>query len=174
MNIDIIVFTEAQYATLNYEQRKILYAAQEKKNAMQKQLETDRENAKLQLIANGTARSNMLSLLYLELEDEYDRAVSDLRTVTLDAIVSAIDPSDSSGDDTEGTGSSVETSEVVYDPSNPDYSLSYADRFRLVKEYYMKIEDPERRYAAFLEDPAAEDYLGEYYSTMKYYLESFL
>lgn len=173
MNIDIINFTEAQYATLNYEQRKILYAAQEKKNALQKQLDTDRENAKLQLIANGTARSNMLSLLYLELGDEYDRAVSDLRTVTLDAIVNAIDPSDSSGDTTEGS-SSVETNEVVYNPSNPDNSLSYADRFRLVKEYYMQIEDPAQRYTAFLGDSVAEDYLGEYYFTMKYYLESFL
>lgn len=164
MNIDILSLTEAQLAALSYTQRGILYEGQQKKDELTAQLIKDREEAKLSLIALGTARSDMLHYKYVALDEDYEQAVQLLAKKTLEAMESA--PAD-------GTVSTVTTTEYSY-PDSPDYSLSYPDRFAAVRVYYMKIEDATERYSTFLEDKLAKTYLGEYYYTMRYYLKSFL
>jgi len=164
MNIDILNLTDAQIAALSYAQRKVLYEGQQKKDKLTCQLEEDRKNAELLLIAMGTARSDMLHYKYLSLEKDYEQAVSILAKQTLEDMEAA--PAD-------GTVTTVTQTEYSY-PDSPNYSLSYPDRFVAVKAYYMKTEDAEARYAAFLADTLAKTYLGEYYSTMKYYLKSFI
>lgn len=164
MNIDILNLTEAQISALSYAQRLALYEGQQKKDELTKELETARENAKLSLIALGTARSDMLHYKYLALEEDYEQAVDLLAKQTLDNIESA--PSD-------GETTTVTQTEYSY-PSSPNYSLSYPDRFVAVRLYYMAIDDPTERYSAFLSDTLAKEYLGEYYTTMKYYLKSFV
>lgn len=163
MNIDILNLTEAQISALSYAQRRALYEGQQKKDELTKELTTARENAKLALIALGTARSDMLHYKYLELEEDYEQAVDILAKQTLDNIESA--PAD-------GDTTTVTQTEYSY-PTSPNYSLSYPDRFAAVKAYYMTIENPTARYSAFLSDTLAGEYLGEYYTTMKYYLKSF-
>lgn len=169
MNIDVLHFTEAQWNVLNYDQRKIVYDAQAEKNKLQKKLESDKESAKLMLIANGTARSTLLDAMINELIEAYEAEVKDLAEITYDSVANA--ESSSSGG---GGISGSDPTAVAYDPSSPDYSLDALDRFRAVKEYYMAIEGAEVRLNAFLADTTAKDYLGEYYSTMLSYLESFL
>lgn len=164
MNIDILNLTEAQIAALSYAQRKILYEGQQKKDELTQKLEKEMENAKLLLIAQGVARSDMLSYKYLALEEDYEQAVEILAKQTLEGMEAA--PAD-------GDVTTVTQTEYSY-PTNPNYSLSYPDRFAAVKTYYMKMEDAEERYAAFLADTLAKSYLGEYYYTMKYYLKSFI
>lgn len=164
MNIDILNLTDAQINALSYAQRRILYEGQQKKDALTTQLLKDRENAKLSLIALGTARSDMLSYKYVALDEAYEQAVQLLAQQTLENMETA---------ETDGDISTVTTEDYSY-PDSPDYSLSYPDRFAVVRTYYMKTEDPIERYSAFLADDVARDYLGEYYYTMRYYLKSFL
>lgn len=165
MKIDIINLTDAQFNNLSYEQRKVLYEAQEKKNEMEEKLAEDMLSAKLSLIALGTARSDMLNMVYMKLSDEYDNKVQNLAYITLDAMSNA-----------GGESSSAPTTseEKVYDKTNPDYTLSAQERFSAVKKYYSAIEDPEERYEEFCADTAVKGYLGEYYDTMDFYLKSFL
>ena len=47
-----------------------------------------------------------------------------------------------------------------------DYSLSYVDRYRLVRNYYMSIADPDERLALYSADETAKDYLSSYYVSL--------
>ncbi len=164
MNIDVLNLTEAQLNALSYDQKEALYKGQEQKNAMVRKLEKNKNAVLLNLIALGAARSNALKNKTLELTEEYEKELEELQIITLNAILQA----DSTG------GGTVEEEEYAYDKTSPDYSLETLDRFVAVKEYYMSVENPLDRYEEFLNDTAVKDYLGEYYSTMDYYLRSFI
>ena len=47
-----------------------------------------------------------------------------------------------------------------------DYSLSYAERYVIVRDYYFAIADSEERMALYRADDVARAYLGAYYSTL--------
>ena len=47
-----------------------------------------------------------------------------------------------------------------------DYSLSYNDRYVIVRDYYMAISDPNERMALYSQDDVAKKYLSSYYGTL--------
>jgi hypothetical protein len=59
-------------------------------------------------------------------------------------------------------------------PNNPDYSLSSADRYYVVYNYYMTMTDPSVRFALFQADELAADYLSNFYATLYDRLRSYV
>jgi hypothetical protein len=55
-----------------------------------------------------------------------------------------------------------------------DYSLSYLDRYILVRDYYMSIEDSSERMALYKADTTAKNYLGSYYTSLYEYLSQYV
>ena len=47
-----------------------------------------------------------------------------------------------------------------------DYSLSYVDRYNIVRAYYMSIEDPVERLSLYQKDETAKKYLESYYQIL--------
>ena len=54
-----------------------------------------------------------------------------------------------------------------------DYELSYLERYILVRDYYLSIEDPAERMALYAADEVAQNYLDHYYTTLYNYLSTF-
>ena len=59
-------------------------------------------------------------------------------------------------------------------PYRVDYSLSYVDRYIIVRDYYLTIPDPRERLEKYRTDMVAFDYLGSYYGTLFNYLACLL
>ena len=53
-----------------------------------------------------------------------------------------------------------------------DYELSYLERYILVRDYYLAIEDPAERLVLYRADTVAQSYLGNYYTTLYNYLST--
>ncbi len=47
-----------------------------------------------------------------------------------------------------------------------DYTLSYTERYNLVRTYYLSIEDPAQRMSLYAADETARKYLGSYYASL--------
>jgi hypothetical protein len=47
-----------------------------------------------------------------------------------------------------------------------DYSLSYNERYVIVRDYYMSIDDANERLTLYSADEVAKAYLNQYYSTL--------
>ena len=47
-----------------------------------------------------------------------------------------------------------------------DYTLSYNERFKIVRDYYLAIPDKEERMRLFSADEVAKRYLGTYYEIL--------
>ncbi len=60
----------------------------------------------------------------------------------------------------DGGGGDEEAGYIV------DYTLSYTDRYNIVRDYYLAIENPAERMALYTADDTAKRYLGSYYSTL--------
>lgn len=149
MVIDIIAYTQEQFAKLNGEQLNEVKKTQLTKNRLQAKLEREKRAAKYRLVEAGIFRSGIWEKLCEELQSAYDGEVEGLREGLLFYL-------QYSGQKTDvGTGYTV------------DYSLSVADRVTLVKEYYLSTyDDPNERFEAFKRDGVAPSYLCEAYSLL--------
>ena len=148
MNIDIITFTNEQYATLNEAQLKEVYEAQEKKNRLSWKRDEEMEKEKYRLVKNGTFVSGIWSAYCAQKQAEYEREVDILREALLYYLRYSVrvDGGDSA-------------------PYLVDYALEETERARIVKEYYdTTYTDAEERFTAFKEDLVAVRYLGEMYA----------
>lgn len=54
-----------------------------------------------------------------------------------------------------------------------DYTLSYNERYRIVRDYYLSITDPAERMALYSADDTARKYLGSYYASLYNVLYSY-
>ena len=61
----------------------------------------------------------------------------------------------------EGTGTPDETTGYIV-----DYSLTYSERYVIVRDYYLSIEDPDERMTLYAADGVAKNYLSSYYKTL--------
>lgn len=152
MEIDIISYTDAQYATFSVEQLLEVRSAQQKKNRLTEKLEKDIREAEENLIDNGTYVSTMRAEIVKKLQAEYDAEVEILREGLLFFLKFSSRP----------------------DPSAAPYSVNYAlrveERMAIVKSYYeANYRDFKERYAAFKEDKVAVQYLGELYAPLHDY-----
>ena len=159
MDIDIISYTDAQFAALTEEQILEVKSAQLKKEKLDLQLDEDILEEKRRLIDNGIFLSNIWELCKAKLQAEHDLEVENLRDSLLFYLQFAARSEESKWED---------VGYVV------DYSLSMADRFIRVRDYYMNnYSDAEARFSAFKADEVAVQYLGERYATLYDYLLSF-
>ena len=153
MVIDIISFTDTQFAQLNDEQILAVQEAQLKKNRLQKQLQEDCQAEKRRLVENGTFLSDIWELYCARLQAEYDEEVTAVRNALLFYLRFSLKP------------------ELTTDKYTVDYALKMEERYAIVRVYYLSAyNNAEERVTAFLADEVAKAYLGEYYAVLYDYL----
>jgi hypothetical protein len=156
MEIDIITYTDKQYAALTEEQILQVKEAQLDKNRLTAKLQENLQKEKERLVENGTLLSDMWPLIQTKLRAEYEQEVEAVR----DALLFYLRFS-----------TKVEETEATDAPYEVDYSLEYPDRYYAVRDYYMNTyTNASERFNTFKADEVAPQYLGEYYRTLYDYL----
>ncbi|MGN0817574.1 MAG: hypothetical protein ACI4L9_01275 [Candidatus Coproplasma sp.] len=163
MVFDIIELSNTEVESLTTVQLKLLRTAQQKKNALFHQLQSDLKTYELMTYTNGVSASSLYPDKKAELEGEYEYQVEILREQLI-FNMSLSEPTN--GDETGDLGSDNAAYPV-------DYELSYLERYVMVRDYYMTIEDPDERLALLAADEVARKYLDSYYSTLYNYLYTF-
>lgn len=143
---------------------KMLRTAQQKKNELYHKLEKELKMYRAVALGSGMKYSSLIAEKEAELrrEAEYQTAIladNLLYNMALNEPTNDSDIGGSGGDAGEGY--------VV------DYSLSYAERYVIVRDYYMAIEDPEERLALYANDDTAKNYLSSYYYTLQEILKTY-
>lgn len=163
MTIDIVDLTDPQFRNLNPVQLSMVRVAQAKKDRILAKAESEiRELLYLTLannFARSTARTREESLIRAQAEEDVDAVKQDLMyQLAYEALGS------------EGN----ELGPYRY-PENPNYNLSYSQRFLVVRNYYMEVtSDATARLAAYSGDTLARTYLGEFYQTLYDLLASYI
>ena len=156
MNIDIISYTDAQYAALSEEQLLQVKAAQLKKNKLDAKLERDKIEEKHRLVKRGIFLSGIWPLYCEKLQQEYEQEVENLRDSLLFYL--------------RCTTKAEQESSAPY---TVNYALTVEERFAIVRQYYqVNYTDAQKRYDAFLADSVAPAYLGEMYAPLHDYFLS--
>ncbi len=153
MEFDIIELDDDALAAFTNVQMQLLRTAQKSKNSLRHKLEQDMALFKKLVYSDGMKNSSLLEQKRAELEEEFDYQVAILAE-QLRYALSVNEPYPDSGEIDETTGYIV------------DYNLSYTDRYIIVRDYYLSIEDPAERMALYTADDVARQYLGSYYSTL--------
>ena len=156
MEFNIISVTDSYYASLSTEQRKCLRTAQKKKNALERQAEKNIAKFKRKVYANSVQTSNILEQKTLEILNELEYETEVIREQLLYDI-NLKKPDEGSSNVSEA-------------PYPVDYSLSYTDRYIVVRDYYLSLPDPNGRVKLYLQDEVAKKYLGTYYNSLYNYL----
>ena len=151
MLIDIITFTDEQYALLTEEQLLEIKNAQLKKDRVLAKLKADLHKEKQRLV------SSIWRMLQEEYEVNYERELDNIREPLLFYLRFSIKA--------EGSDQS---------PYKVDYSLAMDERFHVVKNYYeATYSDKKKRFDAFKLDEVAVVYLGEFYAPLyDFFLET--
>lgn len=151
MTFDIIEVTEDQLSNMSAVQMQLLRNAQKKKNELQHSMEGQLRTFGETLNGNNFSGSSFLAAREKDLKAEFDYQVEILREQLLYAL-ELNEPFPGENDESAGY--------IV------DYSLSYVDRYAIVREYYLAIEDPVERMNLYEADEVARRYLGSYYTTL--------
>ena len=150
MEINVITFTDEQYAALSETQLQEVYKAQEKKDRLTWNLEEDKRKEKRRLVTNGTYASKLWDMYCAKLDAQYEREVSFLREALLFYLRFSMKP----GEDSSS-------------PYEVNYALTIEERVAIVKAYYeTQYTNPNERFAAFNADKVAVQYIGEMYAPM--------
>ncbi len=158
MVIDIITYTEAQFAALSKEKLEEVRAAQLKKDKLKKELDKKIFKEKVRLINNGVMPSTIFEKRCAELTANYEAEVAIVREALLFYLQYVNAP--------KGEGGTAP-------PYPVDYALSEEDRMAGVSTYYMTAyENPAERFAAFKADAFVRVYLGELYAPLWHYFEA--
>ncbi len=156
MKIDIISFTNEQFATLKEEQILQIKETQLKKNALDRKLQQDMLTEKHRLLDRGMFLSEIWNKYCDRLREVYTQEVDMLRDALLFYLQFAAVP---------------EQDIVQSAPYNVDYALEMADRYMAVRDYYMSAyTDSTERVNVFKQDKVARQYLGEFFATLYDYL----
>lgn len=153
MTFDIIELNEGELEEFSAIQVQLLRTAQKKKNELRHKLESDLELFKKLILGNGTANSTLYEQKKGELEAEFEYQVAILK----EQLIYSLDinePYPDGEEDQEMVGYIV------------DYTLSYTDRYAIVREYYLAIDSPALRMQLYTDDDVAKRYLGSYYSVL--------
>lgn len=153
MKIDIISYTDEQFAALSVEQLEQVREAQMKKNKLQAKLDKEKQEEKFRLVEKGIFLSSLWNIYRQKLEEEYEAEVENIRESLLFYLrFSAKEEEESSS------------------PYTVNYALTVEERFAIVRQYYeTTYSNPQELYEAFIADPIAKTYLGEMYSPLHDY-----
>ena len=153
MVIDVISYTDAQFAALSDAQVLEVQEAQLKKNRLYIQLEEAKRKEKYRLMKNGVFLSKIWQLYCEKLQREYEAEVENIRESLLFYLRFT---SKNQGGGLEGSA-----------PYAVDYSLTVEERFTVVRGYYEgAFTNPKERFDAFKADEIAVVYLGELYASL--------
>lgn len=150
MTFDIIVVTEDELKEYSSVQMQLLRTAQKKKDELQHRMESDLAMFKKAVYTDGMKNSTLYEQKKAELQAEFDYRVDILR----EQLVYSLELNEPFPDGDESAGYIV------------DYSLSYTERYNIVKQYYLSIDDTTERMHLYLNDDVARRYLGSYYTTL--------
>ena len=153
MTFDIINLEESELESLSTIQMQLLRTAQKKKDELWRKALSDLELFKKLFLGNGTVNSTLYAQKRDELNAEFEYQVGVLREQLLYSL-KINEPYPYGEEDLEMVGYIV------------DYTLSYTDRYAIVREYYLSIDDPALRMRLYTDDDVAKRYLGSYYSVL--------
>ncbi|MCD7728853.1 MAG: hypothetical protein LUI60_02945 [Clostridia bacterium] len=157
LTFDILDLSSAEVEALTVVQQKLLRTAQKSKNELEHQLELDKQTYFDILVSAHMLDSSLYDDKCAELETEYERQVEILR----EQLVFNLDLNEpTSGDELGDDGGDESAGYIV------DYSLTYLERYIIVRDYYLAIEDDDERMALYTADTVAMAYLGSYYNTL--------
>lgn len=160
MTIDIITFTDAQFAMLTAEQLLEVKEAQLRKNELTAECEARLQKEKHRLVKNGIFHSERYTLLETKINAEYQAKMDLLREGLLFYLRYSMRPDASVTPDVDA-------------PYTVDYSLSDEERLSVVKGYYESAyTDAKERFDVFKADTVAPQYLGELYKPLYDYFLS--
>lgn len=157
MKIDIISYTDEQYAALASEQILEVQSAQLKKNKLDAAFADALEKEKNRLSARGLLQSSYWELFVERLSKSHEQEVENLRAALLFYLRFTTRPDENVAGDA---------------PYTVNYAMTIAERLAVVRTYYdTKYADGAERFAAFKADKIAPNYLGEEYAPLyDYYL----
>ena len=162
MTIDIVDLTDPKYSKLSPVQLAMVRAAQGKKDKVVAQAQKDKNELKFFMLANNVARSTALRDALRHIDTQMQ---SDIETIKSDLDYQLA---------YEALGQEGNDQGPYRYPQNPNYNLSYSERFLVVRQYYMDItSDPDARLRAYSMDTLAKSYLGEFYQTLYDLLRSY-
>ena len=158
MLFDIIDIPEEEFAKLNVKQMKLLRAAQRNKDELVRKAQSEVEQFRLKILSAGMKRSSLLE----DKKKEIDSEVNYRCAVLADDLIynMSVCKTTTNGGSSGGGGSDSETGYLV------DYSLSYSERYVIVRNYYLAIKDVDVRMKKYAADEVAKKYLGSYYGTL--------
>ncbi len=148
MVIDVIAFTDEQFATLSEEQILEVKSVQLKVNKLRQEADRLAVKMKFTLLKNGVGRSSALEEYEIRERERIEQEIDTLREGLLFYLRFTVKH-----------GSTENEA-----PYTVDYSLTYQQRYLIVKAYYDgQYTDARERYNALREDEIAKVYLGEMY-----------
>ncbi|MCI8476706.1 MAG: hypothetical protein HFE42_06675 [Clostridia bacterium] len=159
MEFDIIELTPEELSNFTSVQMQLLRSAQKNKNTLRENMDRDLRLFKSLLLTDDVFNSSLYAQKRAELEREFDfktESIAEQLRYNL-SLSEPYDPDDN--DDEAGY--------IV------DYTLSYNERYRIVRDYYLSITDPAERMALYSADDTARKYLGSYYASLYNVLYSY-
>ena len=157
MQFDIIDITEDRLKELSVVQMKMLRTAQQKKDELVRKFEKELNMFRAVVFTSVMKNSTLIEDKDRELRDELGYQTA-LLADNLIYNMSLNEPSN--GGDIGGDGGDEEAGYIV------DYTLTYNERYIIVRDYYLAITDPDERMALYAADETAKKYLSSYYTTL--------
>jgi hypothetical protein len=153
MIIDIISYTEEQYAALTAAQLLEIREAQTKKNRLERIMRDKVQQEKNDMIRNGIFNSQLFDYVQQKLEEDCEKDVNLIREGLLFYLRYSMRP--------EGTVDGSDAPYIV------NFALSEQERLLIVKNYYeTTYTDKKELFSEFLKDKIAPLYVGEYYASL--------
>lgn len=152
MEFDIIPLTQSELKEYSLIQMQLLRTAQKKKNEMKKALEDNIAAYRRLVLSDGMKNSTLLADKEAYLTAEYEKELA-IVVEQLEYSLKVNSPSPDGDPDPE-------TGYIV------DYTLSYNERYIIVRDYYLSIPDPVERLTLYEKDDVARKYLDSYYTTL--------
>lgn len=157
MKYDIIPITQTELDSLTVVQTKMLRTAQQKKDELYLKAEKELENFREMLMTSGMHNSTLYEAKKAELEADCKRSSA----ILADNLIYNMKLNEpTNGDDLGDEGGDEQVGYIV------DYSLSYNERYIIVRDYYLAIRDPDERMSIYMADDTAKKYLASYYSSL--------
>ncbi len=162
MTIDIIDLSDPAYSDLSAVQLSMVRVAQGKKNDILAKADSEIEELLFLLLRNDNARSSVKEREEARIRAQAEADVEIVREDLLHQLAY------------ESLGTEGNDNGPYRYPENPNYNLSYSQRFLVVRNYYMEaVSEPNARLQAYAMDSLARTYLGEFYQTLYDLLASY-
>jgi hypothetical protein len=136
---------------------KMLRTAQQKKDELERKMRKELDLFKTLVMTNGMEYSTLVTQKEEYLQADVDEQVS----VLADNLIYNMSLNEPTTDGDLGESDADAMAGYIV-----DYSLSYNERYVIVRDYYMAIDDPNERLTTYAADEVAKTYLNHYYSTL--------